>query len=392
MPTDIENNTGSHVTVSGTGPFTVGAALKYNRSISAVLADTDVRTFFAIDRDGTDFMLFVGTYTAAGTTVAVGQVINSSNADALVDWTGATVELMVVASVDEILGDQTEISDLDAASTPQGDELIPGLQGGLARKFTTQQLSPPAIVQQQGYNRRRMQEFCNFMRVSASAVYTTDGDLFGSEPVRVIIANSGEVDYQDFIFNFGIARCSTKTNAAGRAGVLSALRPVFIDTAASITRFGIYAGIDAIPTTTTNEFICRIGWLRELTADPTDGLYFQASEANANWQAVAISSTAGETVIDTAVPIVAANIFGQNFSTFELVYNHNDDEMKFFIDGIEVATVADTHADWPGNLANNLAAVISNDGSTDDNILWVDSMKAEAELDGAGDGMSTGKL
>ena len=116
--TEIDNNTGNVSASTGTGPFVIGAALKYHRSMTTVLPDGAVRTFFAIDPAGTNFMLFVGTYTADGTSLAVTSVINSSNGgNGLVNFTGATIEIAVVASKDEILGAPVTVSSTNPVTT-----------------------------------------------------------------------------------------------------------------------------------------------------------------------------------------------------------------------------------------------------------------------------------
>jgi len=102
VSTDIDNITGSASATTGTGPLVLGAALKYHRSIQSVLSDGAVRTFMCVDKSGSDYMLFVGTYATSGTQITVGTIHHSSAGGSAVSWTGGNLEITIVASKDEL--------------------------------------------------------------------------------------------------------------------------------------------------------------------------------------------------------------------------------------------------------------------------------------------------
>jgi len=72
---------------TGTGTYTLAGAVGGFEAFSQV---GDGNTTYYSCTDGTDFEIGIGTYTASGTTLARTTILQSSNADAAVNWGAGT--------------------------------------------------------------------------------------------------------------------------------------------------------------------------------------------------------------------------------------------------------------------------------------------------------------
>ncbi|MDB5531525.1 MAG: hypothetical protein JWR51_4628 [Devosia sp.] len=79
-------------TTSGTGAYTLAGAVAGFQSFAAV---GNGNTCYYAATDGVDWEVGLGTYTAAGTTLARTTILASSNANAAVNWSGATKNIWV---------------------------------------------------------------------------------------------------------------------------------------------------------------------------------------------------------------------------------------------------------------------------------------------------------
>ena len=118
-------------TTTGTGTYTLAGASAGAQSFATV---GDGNTTYYVATDGTDWEVGVGTYTAAGTTLARTTIIRSSNGDAAVSWGAGTKQVFGDIPADKrvivddsgnlVLGDGTafsitesQVSDLGSYST-----------------------------------------------------------------------------------------------------------------------------------------------------------------------------------------------------------------------------------------------------------------------------------
>jgi hypothetical protein len=81
-------------TTTGTGTVTLAGAAFGFQSFSAI-GDGNITYYVISNQSATEWEVGVGTYTAAGTTLARTTVISSSNAGALVNFTAGTKDVFV---------------------------------------------------------------------------------------------------------------------------------------------------------------------------------------------------------------------------------------------------------------------------------------------------------
>ena len=79
-------------TTTGTGTYTLAGAVAGYESFAGV---GDGNTTYYACTDGTDWEVGVGTYTASGTTLARTTILESSNADAAVNWSAGTKTIFI---------------------------------------------------------------------------------------------------------------------------------------------------------------------------------------------------------------------------------------------------------------------------------------------------------
>jgi len=83
----IKDRVKETTTTTGTGTYTMAGALTGFETFGEI---GDGNTTYYACTDGTDFEVGIGTYTAAGTTLARTTILQSSNSDAAVNWAAGT--------------------------------------------------------------------------------------------------------------------------------------------------------------------------------------------------------------------------------------------------------------------------------------------------------------
>ena len=280
---------------------------------------------------------------------------------------------------------------LDPASPMDGTEGVFMLQGGLPKLGTSEQLVSSPITQTQGYNRKIIKSFSNFIHTTA-AFSGTNGELFGNEPIICHVANGGTVVQGGitYFLRVGSAICTTTTNAAGRAGVTSTIN-LSTDTTSGKLYIGAYLGTSIVPPLGAVNQATYVGMFPTPgAAAPTSGLYFLANNASANWRA--ISNNAGAiTNQDTGVAITSLGLFNAALKTMEIIYDYEVGSAKYYIDGTLVHTQDDS-INFPAVGGYVAGAFTHNLGAVTSNILQIDALNVEYGLMAGTLGMGTGML
>ncbi|MAT91394.1 MAG: hypothetical protein CME59_02210 [Halioglobus sp.] len=370
---DFENNTGSRSATTGTGPLTLTTALKYHRGIPDVLGEGDSRTFFAIDASGTDYMLFEGTYTASGTSLSVDTVINSSNSDNAVNWSGGNIEIRLVADADSLkdmsnmvegtnakiltpaertkLGyitvtaaenindmaddiaalQDVDIGDMTAASALTGAEFVPVEQGGNGRKATVDQFD--RTMSEIIFTRAKssVQGACAFFGAPIGFT-SSDGDDFGKDPYTVNQSGTGAgATVTNFLGQ--VVTLTTGSSSTGRVSLKSSMAVSFWAGNRSFDQSWMCGTSDTDPVSNGHHYY--VGFLSTVTAVNPQGMFFELTPSSNNWHAV-VRNAGGVTKTDTGVAGSTTN------KTFRIVYDHDDAETRFYIDGALEATILDS--------------------------------------------------
>jgi hypothetical protein len=284
---------------------------------------------------------------------------------------------------------------LPLANPPSGDEKLFGLQGGLSKYFTPQQLSPSAIIQAYGYRRKMQQSFTGLTHTPPLFAGVNQG-MFGNEPLLCHLGNGGTVGQPDASAWFGrrgLALCGLSTNSASYAGVSSTNFP-FYPTATGVNwYFGAVAGLTALPVGGNQSFYIGVT-PPPLNGVPTDGFYFQGSAANANWIATLNGTAQSDT--DTGFVIAPVNALSTNAAwlTFEILSLGADPDVKFYIDRTLVASVSKTVGSYyPSYAASHAGAYCAQRGQVVANNMLIDAIHTSMEIiDASAYGFSTGLL
>jgi hypothetical protein len=77
-------------TSTGTGPVSLGGAVSKYRAVSAICADGDTVNYAIEHTSAAEWEVGIGTYNASGNTLARTTVLQSSNANALVNFSAGT--------------------------------------------------------------------------------------------------------------------------------------------------------------------------------------------------------------------------------------------------------------------------------------------------------------
>jgi hypothetical protein len=94
MPLVLKDRVKESSTTTGTGTLTLGGAASGFQSF-AVIGDGNSNYYAIVDSASGSFEVGIGTYTASGTTLSRDTVLESSNADSLVDFAAGPKDVFV---------------------------------------------------------------------------------------------------------------------------------------------------------------------------------------------------------------------------------------------------------------------------------------------------------
>jgi len=145
-----KNRVKATTTTSGTGTYTLGGAATGFQAFSAI---GDGNTCYYCATDGTDWEVGIGTYTAAGTTLARTTILASSNAGSAVNWSGASKDIFVTIPAERFVENTRNLTaaglvtgggDLSADRT---FTVTAAVQADLESASSTTTAVTPAVVQ-----------------------------------------------------------------------------------------------------------------------------------------------------------------------------------------------------------------------------------------------------
>jgi len=162
------------------------------------------------------------------------------------------------------------------------------------------------------------------------------------------VARDGEDNHPGIVENFN--------NGAGGYG--------YISTQVGAFRLGagqaVFEAVARVPTLpdANQSFAFRIGFLDVLNADPVDGVYFELTEADSDWQCKT-SSNSTRTTSDTGQAAQA-----NTWTRLRIEVNAAGSEANFYIDGTLKATITTNLPTGAGRELGVVASIIKSAGTT----------------------------
>jgi protein involved in polysaccharide export with SLBB domain len=153
----------------------------------------------------------------------------------------------------------------------------------------------------------------------------------------------------------GISSMSTGTTATGRAAIQTNNAAIQLAGGAAVLEACIR--IPSLPTV-AEAFAYRIGFGDSVSADMTDGVYFELTQANANWQC-ATANNSTRTKVNSGVA-AAANTFYR----LRIEVNADGTQALLYIDSVLVATMTTNIPSGAGRQLGIVASIIKSAGVT----------------------------
>jgi hypothetical protein len=281
---------------------------------------------------GTNEPIMVGTWAPSDDASAVSSAsvnVTQGASEVEVSVNGATVT--------------TALSSLTAATTPLGgDELVPGLQDGVAVKITADVLAGGPVETFAGVNRGRVRWFDDFEGFTTAV--TTNTTLIGDTKMRTALSGTGaQAQQAQALGEFGIARLATGTATNGRCAIEPNYALLLLFGNTDRYAIGVRMRMPAV-SDGTNTYVVTAGIGDMSSSAPPNGFIFRSPTAAGNWQAVVRSASADADVTDTGVAVDS----GGAFHTFVVEYAPTFGA-RWWIDGALVASEA---VNLPAALAN----------------------------------------
>ena len=154
----------------------------------------------------------------------------------------------------------------------------------------------------------------------------------------------------------GINQIETGTTATGRAAIQSALTNILLGGGAVV-----FEAVVRIPTLPdgTESFAFRIGFGDSVSADFADGVYFQLSQADTEWQCKTASNST-RTTSDSGHTAQA-----NTWTRLRIEINAAGTEANFYIDGTLKATITTNIPTGAGRQTGIVAHIIKSAGITE---------------------------
>ena len=366
MP-DFVDNTAGYSEVTGTSDYAMTTtSTGRHRRLDQALTNGQQVAYYAIGTsNGVDaFESGIGTWQSSGTALVRGTVTNSTNGGTI-SWDAGTKTVYIVANAATLVNtaderlDSTGIDELDPGTDPDGTEIAHFLQGGYGVSLTTEQVMGRPVQHMRGHGCNYLRGYSDFSR-TLPTFSATNGAICGLEPWIAYFSGTAAsvLQYAGFLGLNGLG-LNTGTDTTGYASIQHLQYPTIFDPNKNYQC--IYkGGLQSLPS--VEAFTAQIGFTTVATALATAGMYFEASEASANWQAVVrANSGAGVTKKDTGVALAV-----DTNKRFKIVFDPTSEanEARFYINEVLVATTLGTERLVPALTGLQMAAQIRKTAGT----------------------------
>jgi len=378
----IDNIAGYTLTV-GTADFVITDSIAQYDPIIDNLTDGDERNYKAqfIDPSfGDDYETGRGTWNAGAGTISRTTIKTSSNNGSIVNFGAGPKVVFIVSDYESLtdmnnmvdsavgagslkmttaeratiagLGDSSSLDvgttagtvaagddgrfgavdygDLPVATTLDGNEIVAVDQGGDGVQTTSQDISGTPVTDVSGLALNRVRGYSDFSKTLDAYVGVTN-TLFSLEPYIVNFAGTSSAANQGASIS-GIASVllSTGTAATGNSAIrLAGATVTFLSTQEYTATFLLSTSVLSGAETGHQQ----IGFSSTFPALVNLGMYFEQTDASANWFAC-VKNAGGTERVDTLITSVIAVP-----QTYRIHYDPVATATKFYIDGTLVATI-----------------------------------------------------
>ncbi len=243
-----------------------------------------------------------------------------------------TVAGTVAAGDDSRFG-SVDIGDLTPATSIDGTELFPADQGGDGVSITADQIHGDPYRAKKSLALDRTRGFTLLDGLHPTDLIV-DNTLAGNEKfvIRAGGAGAAAANNQGTVFVPSLLLSTGTTNTGYCAAQHTSYPYLFVPGTSDLDqRWAV--SISNLPTAGVQDFTIQIGFSTASTA--VQGMYFEASGANANWQKV-VKDGAGTTTVDTGVAVTTAA------TIFRVAYSPIATETQFWINGTALSSIDDT--------------------------------------------------
>lgn len=339
MPDFVDNCAGI-TSVTGTAaylidPIGTGRHLRPDQ----VLTDRQQVAYYAVyeSTGTTGFESGLASWSSSQNTLTVLSVTGSSNGNAKVSWGEGNKIIHIVANSAMLDVPVVSPGDLGTPASINGTEKWIAVDGnGDGIDLEAEQVSGNPLTTAHGLGRDRVRFWTQFRNTSPTFSTTTTGTMFGSEPYQIYLNGAGSPSaVQSLNVTSGSALwLKTGTSTTGYAGYRSNYRPFAYNKAKEMTE-SFQAGFLSLPS--VENFSWQAGFTNGTPGAFDNGIYFRLNNSNTKFVAVVRNGSSGipfETVVDTGVTATL-------FTPFVMKWLNDpvDEAVKFYIDGVLVATI-----------------------------------------------------
>lgn len=266
-----------------------------------------------------------------------------------------------VAAGDDARFGSVDIDDLTPATSIDGTEILPAQQGASPVSVTTQQVAGTPLTVRRSHNLTKYRGFSNLSGVGPNTTGVHKA-ILGAEPIVPYLTNGGTVISAVGTTFAPSISLSTDTNSNGAAAILHADYPasLYFGEKTFDMRMRIQPGI--LPTGPEN-YTLQVGYtngaLTDFAAVTDTGIYIELASGSPNWF-LCVKAGANLTRIDSGVAAVANTAV-----TLRIAHDHAQAKSRFWIDGIEQASILDSTRVLPDfTLLGMMAGIWKSAGTT----------------------------
>jgi len=345
MP-EILLNRAAFTRTTGTANPTLTGDTGKSGSMSTVPTGTQVAYVRRYSSNKPGFENCIGIWRAVAAAGSIGYIERtsvelSSNDNEAVVWGVGEQTIDVTITPDMIVADDDERlltvapGELGTVATITGAEKWIAEQDGDGIDLTVDQVLGDPYRHAKSHALDRSRDYCFFNKMRNDYVGTTSGSLIDLNPFVLYVGGTDAKAVNGASTYFApCVSLQTGIDSTGYAVEAHTEYPhVFVAGASDLDQR--WAFIIPVLPTGAQAFTIQIGFIAGFPALATAGVYFELTEASANWFKV-VKNAAGTTRVDTGIAAVAAAP-----TTLRVAYSASATESRFWVNGVSSLAIDD---------------------------------------------------